>query len=148
MDNKQCNSVPSPGSFMFAQWLWSTLSLPCLFSNVVGGGSGGRSLNTKNRKASIESDTVPPWGGLLVFHTSPLRRGAPPTAAESQGSKSCQVNISSQDYSKKGGWSRAEMKELRNSISLTETSLLPHMFAHMADRTIHNTHSSFSFLHL
>lgn len=103
MDNKQCNSVPSPGSFMFAQWLWSTLSLPCLFSNIVGGGPGGRSLNTKNRKASIESDTVPPWGGLIVFHMPPLRRAAPPTAAESQGSKSCQVNISSQDYSKREG---------------------------------------------
>ncbi len=109
MDNKQRNRVPSPRElFIFAQWLWSALSQPCLFSNTVGGGPGGRSLNAKNRKASTESDAVPPWGGALVSHMSPLGWGAPLTAAENQGSKSRQVDISGQDYklSKTGseGW--------------------------------------------
>lgn len=55
-------------------------------------------MNAKNRKASIESDTVPPWGGALVSHMYCLDEGPPLTAAESQGSKSRQVDISGQDY--------------------------------------------------
>lgn len=128
MDNKQHNCISFPRElFIFAQWLWSALNQPCLFSNTVGGGPGGRSLNAKNRKANIESDTVPPWEGVLVSHMSPFRWGALLTAAESQGSKSRQVDISGQDYllSSAGseGWCRAELKGLSNSISLTTDTL-------------------------